>query len=354
MEEAIRAADPDWTRLRDNAVRHGVFPIVHRNLARLGYPGESERIREDLERHVAINGLRNKLLAGELARILGLLANAGIPAIPLKGLALSQELYGDLSLRFGTDLDVLVRPAHVRQARGILQAAGFQGEDPEGVFDDASLRSNVKDFSLVRKDGEFDYPLDLHWGVAWGMPMDRRILRELWGGVRAAEFRGVACLRPAPVWEAVYLSGHAALHRWEALKWLVDLADWLEAKKISREALLAASGRVGWSRAVTGSLSAIDRAFGMPGPRPGWLRAIQDRPAGPLSPPRESADFRLMDAPSDRLQFVLRALLLPRPRDGKRLRLPRPLHFLYTPVRVGYLGWKMATRSFKSVMNRRG
>src|SRR5438067_2363962 len=52
---------------------------------------------------------RNLYATGELHRLLDVLADAGIAAMPWKGPALAAQLYGNLALRPFLDLDVLVR-----------------------------------------------------------------------------------------------------------------------------------------------------------------------------------------------------------------------------------------------------
>ena len=64
-------------------------------------------------------------LTAELLRILRLLDAHAIRAVPLKGPALAQSLYGDLALREFCDLDVLVQETDLRKARGLLEAQGY-------------------------------------------------------------------------------------------------------------------------------------------------------------------------------------------------------------------------------------
>ena len=61
------------------------------------------------------NAFRNQLLADELARLLGLLGEAGIRVVPLKGVALAQAM---AIPRPGVcvDIDILVPPADLAQA----------------------------------------------------------------------------------------------------------------------------------------------------------------------------------------------------------------------------------------------
>src|SRR5919108_1647905 len=88
-----------WELLLERARVHQVYPLLFRNLDRLGFLGIPGQVRAELEALCKVNAFRNALLAEELARVLTLLTEAGIPAIPLKGVTLAESLYGDVSLR---------------------------------------------------------------------------------------------------------------------------------------------------------------------------------------------------------------------------------------------------------------
>ena len=94
--------------------RQGVFeviPLLYAGLRTLGFPGVPDPVRSELAKLFRINGIRNELLDRELARILRLFADAGVPVMPLKGVALAESLYGDPALRVCSDINVLVPPA---------------------------------------------------------------------------------------------------------------------------------------------------------------------------------------------------------------------------------------------------
>ena len=97
-----------WPRVLQFAYAQQVLPLMYQNLTRLGFPGVPHSVEAELRHASGTNALRNSLLARELARLLALLDEAGIPAIPLKGVALAEALYGDSGLRVCSDIDILV------------------------------------------------------------------------------------------------------------------------------------------------------------------------------------------------------------------------------------------------------
>ena len=88
-------------------------------------PDVPEVVRAELENFVSVNAIRNDLLARELARLLKLLSDAQIPAIPLKSTVLAETLYGDPALRVCADIDLLVPASNIRAAHNLIVSAGY-------------------------------------------------------------------------------------------------------------------------------------------------------------------------------------------------------------------------------------
>ncbi len=102
-------------------------------------------------------------LLGVQDETLGVLAAGGIEAVILKGVAAGM-LYPDPALRSYGDIDCMVSPDNLGKARSALLAAGFMGEDDEGVSD-----HHVG----LEKDGVH---LELHWrpnGIPQGASKER-------------------------------------------------------------------------------------------------------------------------------------------------------------------------------------
>src|SRR5690349_3866066 len=73
-----------WNLLLQRAANHQVLPLLYRNLRALGFPGVPEAVRVELTTAFRVNALRNTFLVRELARVLKVLREAGVPVIPLK------------------------------------------------------------------------------------------------------------------------------------------------------------------------------------------------------------------------------------------------------------------------------
>ena len=117
-----------WPLILERAYSHQVYPLLYRNLLELGFPGVAHEVQTELKSAYLANGFRNQLLAEELARLLKLLGEAGIPLIPLKGVTLAQSLFGDPAARVCSDIDILVPPGDAVRARGVILRNEFLAE----------------------------------------------------------------------------------------------------------------------------------------------------------------------------------------------------------------------------------
>ena len=71
------------------------------------------------------NAVRNQRFESELAALNRLFSDAGISFMPLKGIVLSHQVYGNPSLRPSADLDILVQPGDLQAAFQLLLERGY-------------------------------------------------------------------------------------------------------------------------------------------------------------------------------------------------------------------------------------
>jgi len=113
-----------WALILERAYSHQVYPRLYRNLLELGFPGVPHEVQTELKSAYLANAFRNQLLAEELAHLLKVLGEAGIPVIPLKG-SLVQSLFGDPAARVCSDIDILVPPIDAVRARAVILRNGI-------------------------------------------------------------------------------------------------------------------------------------------------------------------------------------------------------------------------------------
>ncbi len=345
----LLAGSPDWPRLFERAKTYEIFPLLYAGLRTLGFPGVPDSVRSEWTKIFSLNAIRNELIATETARILRLAGDAGIPVIPLKGVALAESLYGDASLRACADIDVLVPPRHGVAAFHLMVSSGYQAAFHEPRLLDLLVRYG-RDFMMMTRQASMGaYTLELHCGLLWGGPLERELLEEIWSGAKPLTFRGVKALSLDPEWEFLYLAVHAARHGGPSLKWLADLdrlccrgtLDWAKVNEKARG--------LGWEPALHSTLAVCASLFETsPNPALGAPRM----PAGSSAPsPAEVPSvseilfsLRLLKTTSRRLRYVAIHLFIPTLADCEFLPLPASLFSLYyalRPFRVACnaVGW---------------
>jgi len=339
---------PKWDKLVQRSRAHGLLPLLYHRLCALDLPGVPPPVRRQLTDTFGVNAIRNELLTQELVRVLAQLGAAGVPVIPLKGIALAESLYGDPALRTCSDLDVLIHPKYLAESLQLLRSSGYSDR-----FDRPSLIRLLarygKDCGMMRQDGRSVYPLQVHCGLIWGGPAERRLLTDVWSDATPQPFHGAPAYAMSPEWEFLYLAVHAARHRMFPFKWLVDI-DWLVARgNLDWEKVREKARWMGWERIVQSCLAACAALLQTPPPEP-LARTAPFTPArirasepGPLQIPLETLfSLRLLPTLAGRFQFLAIRLFVPTPADCEFLRLPSSLFFLYYFFRPWRLGCAVA------------
>ena len=221
------AAGPDWNRLVLTARRHGLCVLLHRTLRAVSHEQVPSAVMEQLTALAGNYRSRNLMLVAELLRIVTILENAGIDAIPYKGPALAQYVYRDFALREFVDLDILIKPGDAVKARRALMAAGIPATNPVSPLAEQLDRYFHCEFGFVLLR---EVKLEVNWRQApayWPLPrMDDKVWERL-GRLRLA---GVDTPRLDPVDLLIVLCVHGCKHSWATLKWIVDIAELLRGQ----------------------------------------------------------------------------------------------------------------------------
>lgn len=345
----------DWNRLSSYAGWHRVLPVLHSTLARLQPEGMPDDARERIAANAGVTLRNNLLIAGELARLARLFAERGIAMVPFKGPLLALRLYGGLSLRPFTDLDLLIRPVDIPAAQDLLVGAGYHPLVPlEGAQQRAYFRYE-HDRTFVMSRGGGRVTLELHWRffaryVAFPFDLDRfrdHLDRVPLGGIDVPSLPAEELL--------LLLALHGAKHRFSALGWILDVArlpeafpgfDWERTVRLARES--------GTTRVLHLALRLADALWGMPMPEKVRAAVEGDNAAGRLAGdvlsglarpdeprvvPAEESRFYLATRErfADRLRYYIFWTLTPNSRDRSFLPLPgplTPLYYLVRPLRI--------------------
>ncbi len=119
----------DWLKVVDLAIIHRNIPILHYRLNQKNWKNIPSRVRKKLSFTIAnnIGAHQNQALKMffELIRVLSILKETNICAIPYKGPLLSLFAYGKLDLRSFDDLDILTSQEDYLKPKLILSQYGY-------------------------------------------------------------------------------------------------------------------------------------------------------------------------------------------------------------------------------------
>jgi hypothetical protein len=335
-DRTLAACDPD--HLRALAEDHGVLPLVADRLARMSQvpPALAATFAARARREAASDVVRHV----ELVRLIAGLAEAGLPAILMKGAQLAYTHYDRPDLRPRMDTDLVVSAAARPSAHQRLIDLGY--EPVEQMAADLVMYQAVY---VKRRDDVRVHAVDLHWRLANPQPFGMVLAYDELAAAAAPiarlgpAARGlsnshallVACIHPvAHHPHAVRLIWHYDIHliasRFSAAEW-----EAFTALAIERQV----------SSVCRRSLELAIQSFTTPVPA-GVLERLSapagadDATAAYLSPSRRQIhdavwDFQALPTWTERLRLVRQHLFPPATymRDVYAPASSAPLAFLY-------------------------
>jgi hypothetical protein len=343
----------DWFKAIDLASVHRLSPVLISQVQQHATARVPEIIRLEFVERFRIHTIRNLELTRELLEILSLLDGSNVDALAFKGPVLSQQLYGDLSVREFLDLDILVVPTQGSTVIELLAAKGFE---PRFVL----TRRQFAQFQRSRSDMELYHKaktlsVDVHWGLLSPGYTFSPIGQMAWENTQSVSIAGRSVKTFSPETQLLFSCLHQAKHNWSRLGRLMDLGaliqqsfamDWQQIQK--------RSGSFGTARMIRVSLRLVQRlfAFNLPGSIIEWVendvssRKITEKILKRLlladttteQPTPSDSLFRAsMESFADRAFYWFDNILRPTPLEWALLPLPDSLYPLYYPIRIGRL-----------------
>ena len=360
--ERIRTNRPlNWMRVIDLAEHHGVIPQIYRSLSDLRDVAYPDSLRQSHE----TNARKALWLTRELFRILGKLNSRGIVALPYKGSVLAQLLYGNVTLRQFSDLDLLILSSDLSRVKSALAELGFEPgvqltprEEREYVesgyeyaFDCAHGRNLVEvQWRILPRFYSVDLDVDGFFERAITLSLGGTALRTLC----AEDLLIVLCV-------------HAAKHAWQQVSWLCDIAELAQSQEIDWDAIQDRAKRLGIQRIVAISFFLAYKLLESRLPDIVQTQIRKDDSienlvneilpiivAGSDYDPESISYFWLMirvrERWRDRIKFLWRLIFTPSVGEWSAIRLPSRLFPLYRVVRI----FRLVSRFFPKVVSARG
>jgi hypothetical protein len=201
----------DWRVLLELMDTHAVRLLVGSQLSDIGTLGVPENVLEHVRHSQYEAAKRNLLQTAELLRILELLQQKGVQAIPFKGPVLAAYLYGDRCLRDSFDIDLIVQQQDVLSIKRILASAGYMSP---------SCLSLAQEIAFIRSACVYELyspgkgvHLELHWKdskhPSLPFPTD-----FVWSGCRIISIGAIRIKTLSPETLLLLLCAHGTKHCW--------------------------------------------------------------------------------------------------------------------------------------------
>jgi hypothetical protein len=170
------------------------------------------------------NVQKNLFFTAELLRLLDLFQQNAIPIASFKGPVLAHSVYGHISLREFSDLDILVHEADLTRAEDILTARGYQAD-----FPDRDYRSAFQGYQgqYAFRDSNTGLSVDLHWQLSSkGLTFPLQSAK-IWPRLENVTIAGRTIQTLAHDDLALFLAAHGTKEGWRSLIWVCDFAELL-------------------------------------------------------------------------------------------------------------------------------
>lgn len=218
----------NWDYVFRQAERHELIPLLYYNLKITAPELVPEDILGRMDELYLINLKRSMIQASDLLKTILLCRNHEIPVIAYKGVALSQQIYGDIGLRKSSDIDIIVRQQDVTHVKDLLVSRGYTPQislTPE----------QEKRFIQERCEYNLSHPhktmIEVHWQFFPGNYLSPFKETDIWSGLKAISLEGTEIFTLSPEMLIIALCIHGAKHQWRELKQIGDIAGIIESEK---------------------------------------------------------------------------------------------------------------------------
>lgn len=344
-----------WDVVSDLAESHGVQPLLYHALAIVQQSVPAEHFQA-LAQKYQTNIHKSLVLSRELIRIVAHLADAGIEAIPYKGLALAEEVYGDIALRQAGDIDLLIHAADLSRVVGAVRDLGYA---PHVPFPEAQASAYLKSGYECSFDGAAGPNLlEVQWAIQPRFYAVDLNVDELFTRAQPITVVGHPMKTLAAEDLFIVLSLHAAKHVWGRLIWLCDLAWIISRQNLDWNRIGAQADKLRIVRLLQVTLLLVHRILGIAIPSAAMVHFPDDPVARSLADEIQPHIFseeafnvestmyfrlmlRLRENVTDRIRFVSRLVLTPGPGEWEAVHLPPALSPLYRIVRMSRLAARL-------------
>ncbi|WP_191556875.1 nucleotidyltransferase domain-containing protein [Metabacillus idriensis] len=339
------AKNIDWDLFVELSLHHRVYSLLYPKLK--GIDGVPLNILNTFAFFYKQNSFNMLHLSGQMKKISQFFLDESVDVLFLKGPVLSIDLYGDLSLRTSSDIDVLIPIDDLQRVDQLLTQIGFvKDEYITSILDDWKWRHHHVNYEN-RASG---VKLEVHWRLNPG-PAKEPPFADLWNRKRKS------ALTEFPIYYLgredlfMFLLTHGARHGWSRLRWMIDI-DRLIKQNVDWDFLMRLLRRYQYSHICGKVIILANRLLQTPIPNQSkqliskrafklaeltmfYITRMVNLHSPPLPKAVEKYHARYLfsiKSLSHKVYYLV-SCMLPFPKDKEVIMLPSSMHFLYIPLR---------------------
>ncbi len=178
----------DWNYFVNTLIERGLSPLFYNKLILLSNQTKPPKEITEKLKKAYYKTLSRSLMLHDYYKNVATAFNAnGVEFIALKGIYLSEWLYGDVGLRQFSDIDLLVKPQDAEKALSVLRSLGYKSFD--GI--ESEEIGGQKDLMHYKPRILNDVSVEIHINVQHSKESYLMPIEELWANAVKTKIDGI-------------------------------------------------------------------------------------------------------------------------------------------------------------------
>ncbi len=246
------------------AYEQGVYPLFFHTLKEYTSDLLDDEMKEAMSYIAHDIQITNEAMKDELLYLTDALETLDIEVMPFKGPVLAEMLYGDVSLRQFSDLDILIKKEDIDKVALLLDTEGYKRSIPLTQDQEELWRKTKHDTGYVHP--EKGIYIEVHWALLDDDYPLKIELDDFWKKRQLVHVFGYASKTFSTEDLLYYLCIHGSKHLWEKVVWIKDIDVLIRNDKIAWEEVIEKAEESGFNRMVYLGLTLSSQLFETPLP----------------------------------------------------------------------------------------
>lgn len=345
--KAFLNRDLDWDYLISQASRNNLKSLLYFQLNEMCPDLVPRNLMDHLRDNYTRNVHKNLLMMGELFKILEILESEGIRAIPYKGPVLASRLYGNLSLREFSDLDIFVDKKDVLKIKEILVSLGYEPKLKLTPKREIQYLEIQREYQFINKKSGVN--VEIQWilpDLSLSFPTEPIFTMDETETAKINNYELSVFLKEDLL---IILSLHTVTHLWGKLSRICDIAELIKnSEELNWDKIIEKSQDLSVERILYLNLALCNDLFHIELPEEIKLKIISDKKIRYLKNDvikiifhpenygfikRFFLRFQIREKNVNKIKDFLKLLLIPTSTEWKTFQRSGPLKLLYIIAR---------------------